>query len=63
MHNLGEFLKSFVNIWVEIFFAILSVLPKFIKLFIWFILALVILPCVFVAGTVYPAWEKWGEDF
>ncbi|MDE2038112.1 MAG: hypothetical protein KGI69_02725 [Patescibacteria group bacterium] len=63
METVGDLLKGLVGIWVDMFFAILSVFPKFIKLVIWLLLALLILPCVFVAGTVFPAWEKWGEQF
>ncbi len=29
----------------------------------WVISAAFILPCVFVAGVIYPKWEKWGEGF
>ena len=30
---------------------------------IWALLALIILPCVFVAGHIYPLWQEWGEEF
>ena len=30
---------------------------------LWVLSAVIILPCVFVAGTIYPMWEKWAEDF
>ncbi|MFA6432423.1 MAG: hypothetical protein WCV82_01200 [Candidatus Paceibacterota bacterium] len=36
---------------------------KAIKFVIWGLLAIIILPCVFVAGTIYPVWVEWGEDF
>jgi hypothetical protein len=36
---------------------------KFLKFVIWAVSAIFILPCVFIAGVIYPKWEKWGEDF
>ncbi|MDE1974960.1 MAG: hypothetical protein KGI49_00415 [Patescibacteria group bacterium] len=62
MDTVGDLLKGIMNIWVEMLFAILSIFPKFIKLALWALMAIIILPCVFVAGTVYPAWEKWGQE-
>ncbi|MDE1970902.1 MAG: hypothetical protein KGI50_05000 [Patescibacteria group bacterium] len=63
MQGIGGALKALAGIWAEMFMAVISVFPKFIRIFIWALLALFILPCVFVAGTIYPAWEKWGQDF
>ena len=36
---------------------------RFINFTLWIIAAVFILPCVFVAGAIYPKWEKWGEKF
>lgn len=33
-----------------------------INLILWIVAAALILPCVFVAGTLYPVWEKWGSN-
>ncbi|MFA6314897.1 MAG: hypothetical protein WC648_00820 [Candidatus Paceibacterota bacterium] len=36
--------------------------PKAISLLLWILTAVIILPCVFVAGELYPKWVKWGEE-
>lgn len=30
---------------------------------LWIIVAVFLLPCVFIANAVYPKWVEWGEDF
>ena len=50
MENVAEFIKS-----------ALSMLPKAVLFLIWVACAFLILPCVFIAGTLYPAWSEWGE--
>jgi hypothetical protein len=47
----------------EMLSALFSVLPKIISFLLWVIVAVIVLPCVFVAGNIYPAWVEWGEDF
>lgn len=47
----------------EAFEAFIAVFPKIIKFVIWVIGAIFILPCVFVAGTIYPKWVEMGEEF
>lgn len=47
----------------EMIGAFFTVLPKVIKFVLWVISAIIILPCVFVAGNIYPKWVEWGEDF
>ena len=63
METVGEALKTLFSVWAEMIGAFFSVLPKLIKFVLWVASALIILPCVFVAGSIYPAWAKWGEDF
>ncbi|MDB5239327.1 MAG: hypothetical protein JWO00_662 [Candidatus Parcubacteria bacterium] len=58
-HAIGEI---FDLIW-EMVTAILSVIPTILKFITWALLSVVILPCVWVASTVYPWWVEWGEDF
>jgi len=36
---------------------------KILRLVLWLLVGLVILPCVFVAGVLYPVWQEWGEGF
>ena len=47
----------------DMFAAMIGVLPKVIHFVLWVLSAIIILPCVFVAGNIYPAWIKWGEEF
>lgn len=54
---------SIFNLVVEMIGAILGALPKIIKFIVWALLAVIILPCVFVAGSIYPWWAEWGEEF
>lgn len=60
---IGQLLTGLWDVWAEMFSAFMDVLPKAISFVLWLLSAVVILPCVFVAGTIYPAWEKWGEGF
>ncbi len=39
-----------------------SFLYKFLNIILWAMVGAVILPMVFVAGNLYPMWEKWGEE-
>jgi hypothetical protein len=41
----------------------MSVVIKVIHVTLWAASAVIILPCVFVAGTIFPKWVEWGEDF
>ena len=59
----GEFFGLFIDLIKEMWEAFIGVAPKAISFFFWILAAVFILPCVFVAGTIYPKWEKWGEDF
>lgn len=43
--------------------AFFGILPKVISVFLWVLSALIVLPSVFIAGTLYPKWIEWGEDF
>ena len=52
MEDLADLAKSFF-----------AALPKAVLFVLWVACAFFILPCVFVAGTIYPAWTEWGEGF
>ncbi|MCX6715497.1 MAG: hypothetical protein NT077_00585 [Candidatus Taylorbacteria bacterium] len=47
----------------EMIAAFFAVLPKIISFILWVLVAIVVLPCVFVAGNIYPKWADWGENF
>lgn len=40
-----------------------DVIKKIFHFSLWVLLAVIVLPCVFVAGNIYPMWVEWGEDF
>jgi phage-related protein len=55
--------SEFFEVLGEMFSAIWDVLPGIISFVLWVVAAFIILPCVFIAGTLYPAWMEWGEEF
>ncbi len=63
MESFGDIFTGMLKVWGEMLGAFLAVLPKVLKFLLWALSAMVILPCVFVAGSIYPVWAKWGEDF
>ena len=63
MLTFGETLTELFNVWKEMLLAFWSVIPKAISVFLWVLSAIIILPCVFIAGNIYPKWVEWGEDF
>ena len=63
MDEVGSMIKAFFDVWKEIFSGLFSVLPKAIYFCLWLLSAVIILPCVFIAGTIYPKWVEWGEGF
>ncbi len=48
---------------MEIIETIWEILFKAIKFLLWVLVGVLVLPCVFVSGILYPKWEKWGEKF
>lgn len=40
-----------------------EIIKKMMSFLLWVVVAVFVLPCVFVASYVYPIWEKWGEEF
>ena len=58
-----EILKELLDLWKEMFGSLMGVLPKAMSVALWGLVAIFILPCVFVAGHIYPKWIEWGEDF
>ncbi len=59
MEIIEQVFVSIFNLFVEM----IGALPKIIKFIVWVLLAVIVLPCVWVAGTVYPWWSEWGEEF
>jgi hypothetical protein len=56
-----EMFQGLFKTWQDMFALVMELLPKFIILILWIIAGIIVLPCVFVAGTFYPKWTEWGE--
>ncbi len=55
--------SNLFNLIAMVIGAFFKALPKIIGFILWIIAAIIILPCVFVAGNIYPKWAEWGEEF
>lgn len=49
------------TVWKGMFSFFLELFKRFFVLFLWILCGIIVLPCVFVAGTFYPKWSEWGE--
>ncbi len=58
-----EMISALFSLFGEMIGAFFSVLPKIISFVLWVLVAIIVLPCVFIAGNIYPSWVEWGEDF
>ena len=63
METIGDLFGELFSVWKEMTSAFFAVLPKALHVILWFATGLLIIPCVFVAGTLYPMWEEWGKEF
>ena len=63
MQTIGDVIKALFNVWKEMALAFISVFPKLIKVILWLACGVFIIPCIFIAGTLYPMWEEWGKEF
>lgn len=36
---------------------------KIISFILWALVGIIVLPCVFIAGNIFPMWSDWGEEF
>jgi len=41
---------------------LLEIIPKAFSFVFWVLCGIIVLPCVFIAGILYPLWVKWGEE-
>jgi hypothetical protein len=51
------------EVWKEMASAFFGMIPTAMHFLLWVISGIIILPCVFIAGNLYPKWMEWGEDF
>jgi hypothetical protein len=43
------------------FDAVWEFIPGIFSLVLWIICGIIILPCVYVSGVLYPLWTEWGD--
>ena len=60
---LTEFTSALFGVWKEMASAIWAVIPKALHFLLWILVGIIVLPCVYIAGELYPIWQKWGEGF
>ncbi|MEK7641586.1 MAG: hypothetical protein AAB365_01170 [Patescibacteria group bacterium] len=61
--TISELFSALWEVWKEMFSALFGFLPKILGFILWALLGVIVLPCMFIAGTIYPKWVEWGEDF
>ena len=61
MEIVSGLFKELWAVWGQMFDLVVENIPKFTILLLWVLSGLIILPCVFVAGSFYPKWTEWGE--
>lgn len=61
MEIVSGLFKELWKVWTEMFDLLMENIPRFSVLLLWLLSGLIILPCVFVAGTFYTKWSEWGE--
>lgn len=62
MSLIWEMAKSLWEVWTEMFGVLMGALPRLLSLVLWILSGIIILPCVYVAGNLYPAWTDWGGE-
>jgi hypothetical protein len=60
---IGDLFSGLFAVWAEMWGAFIGIAPKVFKFVIWILCGIIILPCVFIAGNIYPKWAEWGEKF
>lgn len=60
---ISSLFSVFWEIVSEVFSVIFAAIPKIISFTLWALAAVIILPCVYIAGNWFPKWTEWGEGF
>jgi hypothetical protein len=60
---MGQVASEIFEVIGNMFSALFDSLPKILSFVLWVMAAFIILPAVFIAGTMYTDWQKWGENF
>jgi hypothetical protein len=62
MEAVSDTIKGVGDMVKTIWDGFMEVAPKVLSFILWVLAAIIILPCVFVAGNIYPLWQEWGEE-
>ena len=62
MEAVSSLFGTLWEVWKEMATVFWEVGLKLFHLSLWIISGIIILPCVYVAGSLYPMWQEWGED-
>ena len=62
METIEQVTTTLWNVWCEMWNKLIEVLPRAILFILWILVAIIVLPCVFVSGVIYPKWVDWGEN-
>lgn len=63
METASEMFGELLEVWKGIFEVIKEIVPKALKFVLWVLCGIIILPCVYIAGNLFPKWTDWGETF
>jgi len=61
METTSELGKHLWEIWTEMFKILFEFLLKAVVVLLWILCGVIILPCAFIAGNLYPKWTEWGD--
>lgn len=61
MDTIAELAKGLWDVWGEMYEAFMDLFPKVLVFTLWIICGIIILPCVYVSGVLYPLWTEWGD--
>ncbi|MBI5126636.1 MAG: hypothetical protein HZA80_02645 [Candidatus Taylorbacteria bacterium] len=62
MELLGEIFSQTLKLAGAAISAVFENGSKLFQFICWIIAGIVIIPSLFISGTLYPMWEKWGEN-
>ena len=59
---ISEVIGGIFSLLGALFEEVMEILPTVISFVSWCLIGIIVLPCVYVAGNIYPTWVKWGEE-
>lgn len=57
-----ETVEVIIGEMISILFGAISFSFKFLNIILWAMAGALLIPTVFIAGNIYPLWEKWAEN-